>query len=133
MTPVEARKISSGWQPAALAAILRGELRSRSRPFLPVKALALPELTTSARALPPASCRAAPVDRRRRAFRAGEDAGDRRARVEQREQHVGAALVADAGLGGREAHAGDRRQLGNASARAARRGGHGHEPAATRG
>ena len=29
-------------------------MRVDSRPFLPVKALALPELTTSARALPPA-------------------------------------------------------------------------------
>ena len=48
-----------------------------ARPDLPVKALALPELTTSARAPPRLEPGAAPVDRRRRAFRAGEDAGDR--------------------------------------------------------
>ena len=48
-----------------------------SRPFLPVKALALPELTTSTRALPPAKIGAAQIDRRRRAFRPREDAGDR--------------------------------------------------------
>ena len=33
--------------------------------------------------------------------------------VEQRQQHVGAARVADAGLGGRETHAGDRRHVGH--------------------
>ena len=36
-------------------------------------------------------------------LRAGEHAGDRRARIEHGQQQVGAALVADAGLGGREA------------------------------
>ena len=83
-----------------------------ARPVLPVKALALPELTTSARAVPALELRAAPVDRRRRAFRVGEHAGDRRAGIEQRQQHVGAAGVADAGGGGREPHAGDRRHVG---------------------
>ena len=50
-----------------------------------------------ARLLPPLRLGAAPIDRRRRAFRAREDAGDRRARIEQRQQHVGAARVPDAG------------------------------------
>ena len=59
-----------------------------------------------------AELRAAPFDRRRRAFRPGQHAGDRRALVEHREQHVGAALVADAGLGGREPHAGNGRHVG---------------------
>jgi len=51
ITPVEARKISAGLQRAALAAISAVSLVA-ARPLLPVKALALPELTTSARALP---------------------------------------------------------------------------------
>ncbi len=51
ITPVEARKISDGLQPAALAAIAAVSLVA-ARPLLPVKALALPELTTSARAFP---------------------------------------------------------------------------------
>ncbi len=49
ITPVEARKISAGLQPAALAAMSAVSLVA-ARPLLPVKALALPELTTSARA-----------------------------------------------------------------------------------
>ena len=52
ITPVEARKISAGAQPIARAAILAVN-RQASRPVLPVKALALPELTTSARAFAP--------------------------------------------------------------------------------
>ena len=55
---------------------------------------------------------AAPVDRRGRAFRAREHARDRGAGIEQREQHVGAPGVADAGGRGREPHAGNRRQVG---------------------
>ncbi len=51
ITPVEARKVSAGLQPAALAAISAVSLVA-ARPLLPVKALALPELTTSARARP---------------------------------------------------------------------------------
>ena len=54
ITPVEARNTSSGRQPTASAAA--AALASTAwRPFMPVKALALPELTTSALALPPAS------------------------------------------------------------------------------
>ena len=97
---------------SARAAICAVNLQA-SRPLLPVKALALPELTTSARALPGFSCGAAPFDRRRRAFRAGEDAGDGRAWIEQRQQHIGAVGIADAGCGGGEPHAGDRRHVGN--------------------
>jgi hypothetical protein len=54
ITPVEARNTSPGLQPAALAVRLPVNFVA-SRPFLPVKALALPELTTSARAVPPLS------------------------------------------------------------------------------
>ena len=57
---------------------------------------------------------AAPVDRRARAFRSGEDARDGGALVEQRQQNVGAVLVADAGRRRRKAHACDRRQFGDA-------------------
>ncbi|MHC2689084.1 cobalamin biosynthesis protein CbiG [Bradyrhizobium liaoningense] len=54
ITPVEARKISLSLHPTALAAIFAVSA-VEARPVLPVKALALPELTTSARALPPFS------------------------------------------------------------------------------
>src|SRR4029077_9032777 len=49
ITPVEARKTSLMLQPTALAAIEAVSVVD-CRPVLPVKALALPELTTSARA-----------------------------------------------------------------------------------
>ena len=112
ITPVEARNTSSAVQPTALAAICAVSAVD-CLPVLPVKALALPELTTSARACRGLELGAAPFHRRRRAFRFGEDAGDRRALVDHREQHVGAALVADAGGGGREPHAGDRGHVGD--------------------
>src|SRR5262249_22431054 len=52
ITPVEARNTSAGLQPMARAAISAVNLQA-CRPVLPVKALALPELTTSARGLAP--------------------------------------------------------------------------------
>ena len=52
MTPVDARKISASLAPVAAAAIFAVSA-VESAPVLPVKALALPELTTSTRALPP--------------------------------------------------------------------------------
>src|SRR5581483_6304506 len=54
ITPVEARNTSFGRQPSASATIA-AESFTVSRPRLPVKALALPELTRSPRALPPES------------------------------------------------------------------------------
>src|SRR5262245_39193249 len=51
MTPVDARKMSFGDTPAALLASFAVNAVA-SRPVLPVKALALPELTTRARADP---------------------------------------------------------------------------------
>ena len=51
ITPVEARNTSLGLQPTALAAIEAVSVVA-CRPVLPVKALALPEFTTSARAWP---------------------------------------------------------------------------------
>src|ERR1700757_1848237 len=55
ITPVDARNTSDGLQPAALAAMSAVSLVA-ARPDLPVKALALPELTTSARAAPALRC-----------------------------------------------------------------------------
>src|SRR5262249_13882316 len=52
---VAAGNPSAGLQPAAWAAMLAVSLDA-ARPDLPVKALALPELTTSARAAPPLRC-----------------------------------------------------------------------------
>ena len=54
MTPVEAMKICRSLAPVAAAAIF-AESFTASAPTLPVKALALPELTSSAFALPPLS------------------------------------------------------------------------------
>ena len=54
ITPVEARNTSAGLQPTARAAISAVNLQA-ARPVLPVKALALPELTTSARGFAPLS------------------------------------------------------------------------------
>ena len=51
MTPVEAMKTSLGVASGGLGSS-SAVMRVASLPFLPVKALALPELTTSARALP---------------------------------------------------------------------------------
>ena len=57
---------------------------------------------------------AAPIDRRRRAFGFGEDARDLRALIEQREHHIGAALVADARRAGRKSYAVNGRDFGKA-------------------
>ena len=54
ITPVEARKMLSGLLPVAFAAIAAVSVVA-CLPVLPVKALALPEFTTSARACPPFS------------------------------------------------------------------------------
>ena len=54
MVPVEAMKTSSGRQPAVRAAASTVR-RTDSSPARPVKALALPELTTTSRPDPPAS------------------------------------------------------------------------------
>src|SRR5258708_4583878 len=54
ITPVEARNTSAGLQPMARAAISAVNLHA-VRPVLPVNALALPELTTSARGFAPLS------------------------------------------------------------------------------
>src|SRR5690606_9008556 len=51
ITPVEARKTSVVAQPTALAAA-SAVASVAARPLIPVKALALPELTTTARAFP---------------------------------------------------------------------------------
>src|SRR5262252_1764908 len=53
ITPVEARNTSPGRHPTALAANAAVSFVA-ARPFLPVNALALPEFTTRARAVPPA-------------------------------------------------------------------------------
>ena len=55
MTPVEAMKISFGAAPTAFAAA-SATWATAAAPTPPVKALALPEFTISARALPPLRC-----------------------------------------------------------------------------
>ena len=111
MTPVDARKIWRSGAPVAAAASFAENLTACA-PVLPVKALAFPELTSSARALPPFEPVAAPVHRRRGTFGFGEDAGDRRSRVEQRQHHIGASGIAHARGADAEAHALERRDFG---------------------
>jgi hypothetical protein len=89
---VEARKTSPAVQPAAAAAAC-AVISVDSRPFLPVKALALPELTTkdarlATRQVPPAE-----IDRRRGTFRPCEDAGGHGPLVEDHQHQVRAVLV----------------------------------------
>ena len=104
--------MSFGRQPSACGCDLRRE-RVAARPVLPVKALALPELTTSARALPPLSWA--------RHHSTGADGHFERVNTpatvvplsKRGEQHIGAVLVADAGLRGRKPHAVDRGQVRN--------------------
>src|SRR5262245_4293992 len=55
ITPVDARNTSEDLQPAAAAAMFAVSLVA-APPDLPVNALALPELTTSARAVPRLRC-----------------------------------------------------------------------------
>src|SRR5262249_4453471 len=55
ITPVDARKTCEGLQPAALAAMSAVSLVA-ARPDFPVKALALPELTTRALPAPAFKC-----------------------------------------------------------------------------
>src|SRR5260370_910347 len=61
--------------------------------------------------------RAAPIDRGGRTFRPCEDASHARALLEQGQQHVGAAAIADAGGGGRQFDPRHRRHIGKAGGR----------------
>jgi hypothetical protein len=56
MTPVEAMKISLSRAPPIALAAASATWTTAAAPTPPVKALALPELTISARAFPPLSC-----------------------------------------------------------------------------
>ena len=116
ITPVEARKTSDGLQPTASAASLAVSAVA-SRPDLAGEGIGIAGIDDQRARGAALELRAAPVDRRGRAFRAREHAGDRRALVEQREQHVGAPGVADAGGGGGEPHAVDRRHVGEVRGR----------------
>ncbi len=119
ITPVEARKISAGLQPRALRGEVSGEL-GRGAAALAGKGVGIAGIDHQRPCFAGLQMRAAPFDRRRRAFRFGEDAGGGGALVEQRQQHVGAARVADAGCGGGEPA---RRRLPACPARAWGRGG----------
>ena len=110
ITPVEARKISDGLQPAALAAISAVSLVA-APPAFAGEGIGVAGIDHQRARFAGFEMRAAPFDRRRRAFRFGEYAGHRGAGIEQRQQHVGAAGIADAGFGGGQPHAGDRRQF----------------------
>ena len=110
MTPVEATKTSCGLQPTASTACAT-VISTASRPFLPVKALALPELTTSARAAPFFRCLRQTSTGADAVFDCVEDSGDRRPFVQHGEQKIGTLLVANAGFGRRKRDALDCGQL----------------------
>src|SRR6185437_8011364 len=71
---------------------------------------------------------AAPVDRRTRHERAGEDAGHGRAGIEHRHHQVAPALVADAAMRRRELDASNERQVGKAGRSERRKSGHASLP-----
>ena len=74
---------------------------------------------------PMSEARPAPFDGRRRGLGLGERAGDRGAGVEQREQEVGPAGIADAGRASGEPNALDAWQAGKLFGRKGRKRGHG--------
>ena len=102
--------------------------RRRSRatpscPALPVKALALPLLTTSTRAAPPLSLSRHQIHRRRGGLGLGEDPGHLGSRRQSASSTSVRCCIADPGRPRRQPHPGQRRQLGEGSwAPAARRG-----------
>ncbi len=109
ITPVEARNTSL--RPAADD--LGHHARRQPRRFAPALAgegVGIAGIDQQRPRLARGKRRLAPLDRRRRAFRPGEDAGDLGALVEEHEQHVAAVAVLDAGLGRGKAHPADRRQ-----------------------
>ena len=112
ITPVDARKISEGLQPAVLAAICGGEL-GRGAAVLAGEGVGVAGIDDQRARLAGLHIGAAPFDRRRRAFRAREHAGHAGACLEQGQQHVGAAGIADAGGGRRQPHAVDCRHGGH--------------------
>ena len=114
ITPVEARKISSRRCSRPPGGELGRQFR-RLRAGLAGEGVGVAGIDHQRAGLAALELGAAPVDRRRRAFRAGEHAGDRVPLSNHGQQHVGAALVADAGCGGGEAHAVDRGHLGTSS------------------
>ena len=114
---------------------LGGELRdvssAASRPALAGEGVGVAGIDHQAARAAAAEVLAAPVDRRGRAFGRGEHARDRRAFIENNQQHIGAALVANAGGAGGEAHAVESRKLGEGLRREGGNrssGGHGMVP-----
>ena len=124
ITPVEARNTSEACSRRPRRRPWRSAL-SAARPRLAGESIGIARIDHQRARLARLELRAAPVNRRGRAFRAGEHAGHRRARLEQRQQHVGAARRngcrprAVASLTPRPAACRER-----ARARGARRGGH---------
>ena len=89
ITPVEAMKTS----PAAAPVAARDRLADRgdrARALMPGERVGVAGIDDQRARLAGGKMRAAPVDRRRGAFRAREHARDGRRRVEQRQHHVGA-------------------------------------------
>ena len=80
---------------------VRRELGRRA-PGLAGKGVGVARIHHECARRPALKMRATPIDRSGRAFRPREHAGHGRALLEQRQQHVGAAAIADTGGGGRQ-------------------------------
>ena len=109
MTPVEARKTSPPLQPTRPWRPTSPSSWS-TRALLAGEGIGIAGIDDQRARRAGREVCAAEVDRRRRAFRAREDAATACRLIERHQQHVGAVLVLDAGLGGGDAHALDRRQ-----------------------
>ena len=130
ITPVEATKTCFGGQPTSLAAAAAVAAQV-SRPALPVKTLALPAFTTTARALPPASeARHQSTGAPGHLLEVNTPATDVPGASFQHHE-VGASLIADAGRDGAEADASDRQQLRQWNGKRRDVDGHGRFPGTT--
>ena len=111
ITPVDARKTSRRLAAGGRGGDLGGEL-GRLASGLAGEGIGVAGIDNKRARRAAFELRAAPVDRCGWTFRAREHAGHRRAVVEQRQQDVGAAGIADAGGGGRKLDARHRRHVG---------------------
>ena len=123
MTPVEARNTSCGRHADRLGAHVR-PTACRLAAALAGEGVGVAGVDDQHARLAAGQSRPAPVDRRRRALRAGEDAGDLGPLVEDHDQEIGAVLVFDAGFRSGDTDALDRRQLGVGFRRERRNGAH---------
>ncbi len=129
ITPVEARNTSSAEQPSAAAAYA-AEAATEDLPFMPGKGVGIAGIDQQRpRHAARRACSRHQSTAAEGHLRARQHAGNGRALVDRHQQHIGAVLVLDPGLGRGKAHAGDVRQfrVGFGGERGNRMG-HGNSP-----